>query len=179
MATSGTMASPIIIVDDDEIQSPELRISRLRRGPRRDYRYLDYERVLAESIDDTTGSTSSRKRRRTETKERSTLDDAFKKLRTTFDGEITMLRERNRMLRDELRLKRNEHQKGKEVLIQLREKLRCKICYEHPDRWATLACGHMFCLSCAENPENPKTPKKCPLCRAPVKGFLPCYPFAG
>jgi hypothetical protein len=73
MATSGTIASPIIIADDDGIPSPVLRISRPKRGPRRDYRYLDYERVLAEAIDDTTGSTSPQKKGRTETQERSTL----------------------------------------------------------------------------------------------------------
>lgn len=65
------MASPsdtIIIDDDEEFQSLEPGSSRPRRGPRRDYRYQNFESMIVESNADEAGTTSSRKRKRTETK---------------------------------------------------------------------------------------------------------------
>jgi hypothetical protein len=65
------MASPsdtIVIVDDEVFQSFEPGGSRPRRGPRRDYRYQDFESVIVESNADELDTTPSRKRKRTESK---------------------------------------------------------------------------------------------------------------
>lgn len=70
------MASPsdtIIITDDEELPSLEPGSSRPRRAPRRDYSYRDFESMIVESVADETDTTPSRKRKRTETKEPSTL----------------------------------------------------------------------------------------------------------
>jgi hypothetical protein len=67
------MASPsdtiVILVDDEEFQTLEPGGSRPRRGPRRDYRYRDFESMILESNDDEADTTPSRKRKRIETKE--------------------------------------------------------------------------------------------------------------
>ncbi|CAG8908533.1 unnamed protein product [Penicillium egyptiacum] len=149
----------IIIADDERLPNPEPGTSRPQRGPRRDYSYPDFERVVFS--DDAADTAPSRKRKRTETEESSTLDHAFKKLRKALDHDIQHLRKANKELREEL--------------SQLR-KLDCKICYMQPDRWVTLLCGHMFCKSCAE---NLMTPRRCPICRAPCTGYVECKPFAG
>jgi hypothetical protein len=66
------MASPsdtIVIVDDEEFQSLEPGVSRPRRGPRRNYRYWDFQSVIVESNADEADTTPSRRRKRTEKKE--------------------------------------------------------------------------------------------------------------
>lgn len=168
----------IVIADDEEFPSLEPGSSRPQRAPRRDYSYRDFESMIIESVNAEADPTPSRKRRRTETKEPSALDDAFGGLRKALDREIQLLQERNRMLRDELRLEREGHQKTQEELSQQRERriLDCRICYIQPDRWVTILCGHMVCKSCAG---NLATPKRCPICRAPFTGYVECYPFAG
>jgi rubrerythrin len=105
-------------------------------------------------------------------------DDAFEELRKTVSHKMQRLQEKNRMLRDELRQERKRHQKTEEELSQQREKriLECKICYMQPDRWVFILCGHMVCRSCAG---SLGTTEKCPICRAPITGYIGCYPFAG
>ena len=66
------MASPsdtIVIDDDEEIHRLEPGSLRPRRGPRRDYRYRDFESMIVESNADKADTTPSRKRKRTKTKE--------------------------------------------------------------------------------------------------------------
>ncbi|KAJ6001658.1 hypothetical protein N7499_008851 [Penicillium canescens] len=162
----------IIIADDERLPNPEPGTSRPHRGPRRDYSYPDFESMVFS--DDAADTAPSRKRKRTETEESSTLDRAFKKLRKALDHDIQQLRQTNIILREDIRLERNGHQKTQEELSQLR-KLDCKICYMQPDRWVTLLCGHMVCKSCVGNLATPR----CPLCRAPCTGYVECYPFAG
>jgi hypothetical protein len=69
------MASPsnAIIIPDDEEPSLEPGSFRPRRVPRRDYGYRDFESKIAEAVDNEADTTPSRKRKRTETKEPSTL----------------------------------------------------------------------------------------------------------
>jgi hypothetical protein len=76
VATKITMANPsnpIIIADDEELPSLEPGSSRPRRVPRRDYSYRDFESMVGEAVDEEADTTPSRKRKRTETKEPSTL----------------------------------------------------------------------------------------------------------
>jgi hypothetical protein len=69
------MASPsnAIIIPDDEEPSLEPGSCRSRRVPRCDYSYRDFELKIAEAVDNDADATPSRKRKRTETKEPSTL----------------------------------------------------------------------------------------------------------
>lgn len=80
VVTSGTMAShsdAIIIADDERLPNPEPGTSRPQRGPRRDYSYPDFESlVFTDNVADTA---PSRKRKRTETEESSTLVRAPRK----------------------------------------------------------------------------------------------------
>jgi hypothetical protein len=75
VTTKIKMASPsdtIIITDDEELPSLEPGSSRPRRAPRRDYSYREFENMIVKAVDETE-TTPSRKRKRTETKEPSTL----------------------------------------------------------------------------------------------------------
>ncbi|KAJ5960722.1 uncharacterized protein N7479_007872, partial [Penicillium vulpinum] len=63
----------IIITDNEELLSLELGSSRPRRAPRCDYSYRDFESIIVESVANKTDTTLSRKYKRTETKELSTL----------------------------------------------------------------------------------------------------------
>ncbi|KAJ5456084.1 uncharacterized protein N7458_004348 [Penicillium daleae] len=65
--------SNAIIIPDDEEPCLEPGSSRPRRFPRRDYSYRDFESMIVEAVDDEADTTPSRKRKRTETKEPSTL----------------------------------------------------------------------------------------------------------
>lgn len=70
------MASPsntIIIADDEELLSLEPDSSRPRKAPRRDYSYRDFESMIIGVIDSETDTILSRKRKRAETREPSTL----------------------------------------------------------------------------------------------------------
>ncbi|CAG8091507.1 unnamed protein product [Penicillium nalgiovense] len=173
------MASPsdtIVIVDDEIFQSFEPGDSRPRRGPRRDYRYRDFESMIIESNADEVDTTPSRKRKRTESKELS-MDNAFEELRKAVDREIQLLEEKKRMLQDQLHLEREAHKQTQGMLSKEKERLiECMICYMQPDHWVTILCGHMVCESCAGNLEMPKS---CPICRVPFTGYVRCYPFAG
>ncbi|KAJ5521452.1 hypothetical protein N7527_005567 [Penicillium freii] len=101
----------IIIADDKRLPKPEPGTSRPQRGPRRDYSYPDFESlVFTDNVADTA---PSRKRKRTETEESSTLDRAFKQLRKALDHDIQQLRQTNLILREDIRLERNMHQKTK------------------------------------------------------------------
>ncbi|KAJ5971818.1 uncharacterized protein N7479_001736 [Penicillium vulpinum] len=175
------MASPsdtIIITDDEELPSLEPGSSRPRRVPRLDYCYRDFESMIVESVADETDTIPSRKRKRTETKEPSTLENAVEELRGAVSHKMQRLQDKNRILRDELRQERERHQKTQEELSQQREKhiLECKICYMQPDRWVLILCGHMVCRPCAG---SLGTMEKCPICRVPITGYIGCYPFAG
>ncbi|KAJ5142460.1 uncharacterized protein N7515_001247 [Penicillium bovifimosum] len=175
------MASPsdtIIITDDEELPSLEPDSPRPRRAPRCDYSYREFENMIVEAVGDETETTPSRKRKRIETNEPSALDNAFGELRKAVSHKMQRLQEKNRKLRDELCQERQRHQKTEEELSQQREKriLECKICYMQPDRWMFVLCGHMVCRSCAR---SLATTEKCPICRAPITGYIGCYPFAG
>ena len=77
VVTSGTIAShsdAIIIADDERLPNPEPGTSRPQRGPRRDYSYPD-----SESTGNVADTAPSRKRKRTETEESSTLVRAPRK----------------------------------------------------------------------------------------------------
>ncbi|KAJ5318556.1 hypothetical protein N7476_004976, partial [Penicillium atrosanguineum] len=138
-------SNTIVIADDEEL--PRLEPGRLRpqRASRRDYSYQDFESIIIESVNAEADTTPSRKRRGTETKEPSALDNAFGGLRKALDREIQLLQEKNRMLRDEIRLEREGHQKTQEELSQQRERriLGCSVCFLQPDRWVTILCGHI------------------------------------
>ncbi|KAH8691944.1 hypothetical protein BGW36DRAFT_431186 [Talaromyces proteolyticus] len=57
--------------------------------------------------------------------------------------------------------------------------LECSICFEQPDEWITLSCGHMFCARC-RSLQILKSPEQgCALCKAPVTGCIRSCPFAG
>ncbi|CAG8902302.1 unnamed protein product [Penicillium egyptiacum] len=170
-------SNTIIIADDEELPSLQPGGSRPRGGPRCDYSYREFEHMFGET-DDETDTTPSRKRKRTEMKEPSALDNAFKELQKAIRHKMQRLREKKRMLRDELRQERERHRKTLEEASRQRERrvLECKICYTQPDRWVTIVCGHMICESCAGNLE---TPKKCPICRERFTGYIGCLPFAG
>lgn len=62
-------SNPITIAGDEEVPRLELGNSRLRRVPRRDYSYPDFESIVFG--DSTADSTQSRKRKRTKTEESS------------------------------------------------------------------------------------------------------------
>ncbi|KAJ5447693.1 hypothetical protein N7445_002514, partial [Penicillium cf. griseofulvum] len=114
-----TIASPsdiIIITDNEELPSLELGSLRPRRAPRRDYSYRDFKSIIVELVANKTDTTLSRKRKRTETKEPSTLENAFKELRGAVSHKIQRLQEKNRILRDELYQERERHQKTEEEL---------------------------------------------------------------
>ncbi|CAG8887486.1 unnamed protein product [Penicillium egyptiacum] len=172
----------IIVADDERLPNPEPGTSRPQRGPRRDYSYPDFESMVVN--DDAADTAPSRKRKRTETEESSTLDRVFKKLRRALDHDIQQLRQSNIELREDIRLERNRRQKTQEEFSHLR-KLDCKICYMQPDRWVALLCGHMFCKSCADDvfckscADDLATPKICPMCRVTYTGYVECKPFAG
>ncbi|KAJ5358326.1 uncharacterized protein N7496_010739 [Penicillium cataractarum] len=113
------MASPsdtIIITDDEELLSLELGSSRPRRAPRRDYSYRELENMIVEAVD-VTETTLSRKRKRTETKEPSALDNAFEELRKAVSHKMQRLQEKNRKLRDELRQEREISLGGHSVWV--------------------------------------------------------------
>ncbi|KAJ5456023.1 uncharacterized protein N7458_004287 [Penicillium daleae] len=87
--------------------------------------------MIGEAVDEEVDTTLLRNRKRTETKEPSTLDNAFKELQKAVSYEIQRLREKNRILRDKLLQEREKQQKTQEELYQQREKrvLECNICY--------------------------------------------------
>ncbi|KAJ5630269.1 uncharacterized protein N7484_010369 [Penicillium longicatenatum] len=77
VATSGTTAShsdAIIIADDERLPIPEPGTSRPQKAPRRDYSYPDFKSM--DFSDDGADTEPSRKRKRTETGESSTLTRA-------------------------------------------------------------------------------------------------------
>lgn len=88
------------------------------------------------------------------------------------------MRRRNQTLEDDICAERAEKQKLQETVSQLSTELsiECKVCYGQDEKWAALACRHMFCGSCVENFDKPQ---KCSLCRALITGYIICYPFAG
>ncbi|KAJ5981934.1 hypothetical protein N7451_012034 [Penicillium sp. IBT 35674x] len=121
------MASPsdtIVIADEED----EPGSSRPQRAPRRDYSYRDFEADM----------TPPRKRRRTK-KEPSALvpvphktypshfelimdqDDAFGGLRKAIDHDIQLLQDSNQMLRDQLRLESECHQRRKRSFSSTRK----------------------------------------------------------
>ena len=70
------MASPsdtIVVADDEEFPIIEPGSSRPQRAPCRDYSYREFESMIIESVTAEADTTPSRKRRRTETKDPSTL----------------------------------------------------------------------------------------------------------
>ncbi|KAJ5768141.1 hypothetical protein N7533_000724 [Penicillium manginii] len=194
------MTSPsdtILIDDEEESTSLEPGSSRLRTGARPDYSYQKFENMIDALVDKEGDTTPSRKRRRTETDETSVFvsvshnfhaliflgliiyqENIFKKLGKTVRHKIQQLQDRTQVLQDELRQERKSHRKTQGELYQERQKrnFKCKICYEQPDRWVTISCGHMFCESCTDKLQRPK---KCPICRAPITGYIECLPFAG
>ena len=121
----GSHSNTIVIADDEEVPIVEPHSSRVRKTPRRDYSYREFERMIAESVDDETETTLSRKRKRTEAKEPSSLvrvprktfftlinngqDNAFGKLQTVISYKMQRLREDNRILRDKLLYEREKH----------------------------------------------------------------------
>lgn len=66
-------SNTIIITDNEELLSLELGSSRPRRVPYRDYSYRDFKSIISEVVDKEADTTLSRKRKRIETKEPSTL----------------------------------------------------------------------------------------------------------
>lgn len=90
------------------------------------------------------------------------------------------LEDQNEALRDELSQEREKNQKIQEVLSREQKKriCECKICYQQPDQWVMLSCGHMFCKPCADRVQL-QIPKRCPNCRASIRGCFDCLPFAG
>jgi hypothetical protein len=70
------MANPsntITITDDDELPSNKPGSSRPLRVPRRDYSYQDFESMISEAVNEEAKTSPARKRKRTATKEPSTL----------------------------------------------------------------------------------------------------------
>ncbi|KAJ5255839.1 hypothetical protein N7497_001549 [Penicillium chrysogenum] len=168
-------SNTIIIADDEELPNLQPGGSRPRRAPRHNYNHEDSESMFIDAADD---ETRSRKRKRTEKKKPSALDNAFQLLNKEVRHEVKRLKKENRMRQDELRQEKERYQKAQADLSRERERrvLECKICYMQPDHWVTILCGHMVCESCAEKLEIPKS---CPICRAPSTGHIKCLPFAG
>ena len=89
---------------------------------------------------------------------------------------------KNQKLQEELQQEQERHQKNKEELRRASQRriLECPICFEQPDCWVTLLCGHLFCKKCIEewigNLERPNT---CPICRKSITGHVECNPYAG
>jgi len=90
------------------------------------------------------------------------------------------LKEMSQALRDGILHEEAEHRKTQERLSeeQAKRTVECKVCYDQPDQWVVISCGHMFCKACADIVQL-QTPKRCPNCRAPIKGSFECLPFAG
>ncbi|KAJ5882304.1 uncharacterized protein N7529_000976 [Penicillium soppii] len=153
------MASPssTIIIEDDELP-PNWRPSDPQfqgTSPRTSAEDTIVERTHAASG----GIEPSRKRTRAAKQRPDTLDVSFKKLRRTVDQkfeklerEAEKLQQKIQELQNELLQKEEQHQ---EELLG-RRMLDCKICYEQPDCWGTMLCGHMACQSCIKksNPED-------------------------
>jgi rubrerythrin len=104
--------------------------------------------------------------------------NAFEELRKAISHKMQRLQEKNPKFRDECRQESEKRQRTEEDLFRQRERriLECKISYMQPDRWVFILCGHTVCRSCAG---SLGTTKKCPICRAPITGYIGCYPFAG
>lgn len=105
-------------------------------------------------------------------------DTCFKRLRKTVDQTVEIcdqkvekLEKEVQELRNRLLLQEDRHQEE----LSRRRFLDCNICYEQPDCWHSLLCGHMICEPCAKLLDQ----NACPLCRASFSGFIKCYPFAG
>ncbi|KAJ5284892.1 hypothetical protein N7524_000198 [Penicillium chrysogenum] len=139
------MASPsdtIVIVDDEIFQSFEPGDSRPRRGPRRDYRYRDFESMIIESNADEVDTIAQTEKDRIKG-----ADNAFEELRKAVDRETQLLEEKKRMLQDQLHLEREAHKQTQGMLSKEKERLiECKICYMQPAHWVTILCGHMVCV---------------------------------
>lgn len=156
--------------------------------------YVEAMGVLVRLNTSAQGSSTSRERKRTRSKELSNLgcascvawllsaadrdqDHSFKKFRSALENELDILLNQNLKLKNEFCAKRDKNQELQAEFFQLskRENLECKVCYRQEGKWTVLVCGHMFCWLCAENLEKPR---QCPLCRADVMGYFVCYPFA-
>ncbi|CAG7957519.1 unnamed protein product [Penicillium salamii] len=180
-----TSPSSTIVIEDDELppswRSANLQVQRtsLRTSPE----------ILIEPNDAASGSIEpSRKRKRAKRKQPDTLDTCFKKLRKTFDQrdqevekldqkvenleqEVEKQQKQVQELQSKLLLQEDRHQEE----LSRRRILDCKICYEQPDCWHNLLCGHMICEPCAKLVDL----STCPFCRRTFSGYVKCYPFAG
>lgn len=74
----------IVIPDDEEVPSVEPRSSRFRKTPRHDYSYQNFQKMVAELVDDEAETTTSRKRKRTEMRESSKLVRVPRQIFSTF-----------------------------------------------------------------------------------------------
>lgn len=83
---------------------------------------------------------------------------SFKRRRSRIESKETI-----RKLQDELYKEKKKHQFTRKQLFQQGKILECRICCTQPDRWLTLSCGHMLCLSCKNRLGKPK---KCSMCRS-------------
>ncbi|KAJ5200380.1 hypothetical protein N7472_005584, partial [Penicillium cf. griseofulvum] len=89
-----TIVSPsdtIIITDNEELLSLELGSLRPRRAPRYNYSYRDFKSIIVELVANKTDTILLYKCKRTETKEPSTLENAFKELRGAVSYKIQRL----------------------------------------------------------------------------------------
>ncbi|CAG7975528.1 unnamed protein product [Penicillium salamii] len=171
-------SSSTILIEDDELP-PSWRSSNSqvqRTSPRTSLN------ILIEPNDATSGSIEpSPKRKRAKRKQPNTLDTYFKKLRKTFDQrdqevenleqEVEKQQKLVQELQSKLLLQEDRHREE----LSRRRILDCKICYEQPDCWHILLCGHIIYEPCTERLDQ----NACPLYRASFSGFIKCCPFAG
>ncbi|KAI3136912.1 hypothetical protein CBS147325_7271 [Penicillium roqueforti] len=92
-------SNTIIIADDEELPNLQPGSSRPRRAPRYNYSYEDSESMFIDVADN---ETRLRKRKRTEKKKPSALDNAFQLLNKEVRHKVKRLKKENRMRQDEL-----------------------------------------------------------------------------
>ncbi|OQE10097.1 hypothetical protein PENFLA_c094G05070 [Penicillium flavigenum] len=109
-------SNTIIIADDEELPNLQPGSPRPRRAPRCNYSDEDSESMFIDAADD---EGRSRKRKRTEKKKPSALDNAFQLLNKEVRHEVKRLRKKNRMRQGELRQEkeRNEQRAYSNILF--------------------------------------------------------------
>lgn len=100
---------------------------------------------------------------------------AFETFKSSVQHEFSSLQNENKILLDKLKAERKRHKITQEELSEERLKpvLKCMICYMQPNKWRTLACGHLLCELCTKSLFR----KACPYCNAPWTRYIKCYPF--
>ncbi|KMP10251.1 hypothetical protein CIRG_09932 [Coccidioides immitis RMSCC 2394] len=176
MSSAAESGRAVIVIDSDggtDRSQPPPR--RLRKRPRTDYSYAEYEPLLddlAPTDASPAGMSSPPKKRKVlnlslllETASRGIYDVVDAK-----DAEIKKLEEQVQHLQEEMSRKDERVSKLEIEVHELRCQCQCPICYEIPSEWRTLLCGHRFCPECVSSGVM-----TCGMCRQDNTGYIKSY----